>query len=339
MTSGNDIPSGATFAPLDLPPVRTTTARRPIEGCYVYAHLRPDRTPFYIGKGTGYRAWSTDRDAHWWRFVRTRCDGFYEIAILAEGLDEDDALELESELIACHGEHLTNWVNPGRKFDYAALDRFHALRDATTSFVSATRPLETSAPETAVAHYRQAIDQMHEYCAMTWETGLVADLQNEMGRPSYGEIAPLDRLTLVLRRLGRFDEIVSAIEDYFSRYPDTLTPNHPVFKRRAEAVAILAGERKAPMPRRLKQQTFKTGSVPEDQLAPLLATARGDRYPHDWLMVARLCRTHHDHVREAALLEEFLGGARVPGRAWLKLEERLFKLRAVLTGKVDQSPE
>ncbi len=76
---------------------------------------------------------------------------------------------------------------------------------------------------------------------MTWETGLVADLQDEIGRPKYGEIAPLDRLTLVLRKLGRFGEIVPAIEDYFAHYPDALTPKHPVFQRRAEAVAILAG--------------------------------------------------------------------------------------------------
>jgi hypothetical protein len=87
---------------------------------------------------------------------------------------------------------------------------------------------------------------MHEYCAITWETGLVAELQNEVGRPSYGEIAPLDRLTLVLRKLGRFGEIIEAVDGYFARYPDTVTPNHAVIKRRAEAIAILAGKRRAP---------------------------------------------------------------------------------------------
>jgi hypothetical protein len=276
------------------------------------------------------RAWSTDRDAQWWRFVRTRCDSTYEVVILAEDMDEEDALELEGELIARHGEHLTNWVNPGRQFDYAALDRFHKLRDATTSFISATRPLETSDPETAVARYRQAIEQVHEYCAITWETGLVADLQNEMGQPRYGDIAALERLTLVLRKLGRFGELVEAVEDYFRHYPDTLTPNHAVFKRRAEAVAILAGERKAPVPGKPRSKVLRTGVVPEAELAPLLVKARRDRYPFDWLVAARLCPTHHDHAREVALLEEYLSGARVPGRSWLVLEERLYKLRAML---------
>ncbi|WP_210359097.1 hypothetical protein [Sphingomonas beigongshangi] len=311
-------------------PFRVLGERRTPKRCYVYAHLGPDRAPFYIGKGSGSRAWSMDRDAQWHHFVRSRCGCAYEVVIIAEDLDEEDALELEGELIARHGKTLTNWVNPGRQFDYAALDRFHKLRDATTSFISETRPLEISDPERAVVRYRQAIAQMHEYSAITYETGLVADLRREIGVSAQGDIAALDRLTLVLRKLGRFNEIVESVDDYFTRYPDSVTPNHPVLRRRAEAGAILAGERKAPKMPVGNPRVRKVGTVPEDELAPLLAKARRDRAPWDWLVAARLCRTHHDYDREIALLEEFLSGARVPGRSWLELEERLFKLRAML---------
>lgn len=318
------------FRTVELPPFKVSGERRTPKRCYVYAHLGPDRVPFYIGKGTGSRAWSTDRDAQWHRFVRTRCDSAYEVMIVAEDLDDEDALELEEGLIAKHGATLTNWVNPGRQLDYAALDRFHMLRDANTGFISATRPLEESDPETAVARHRQAIEQMHEFCAIPYETGLVADLRNEIGHPRHGDIAALDRLTLVLRRLGRFGEIVEAVDAYFKRYPAWVSPSHIVVKRRAEAGSILAGERKAPRIAEPKPRTRKTGTVPEQELTPILVKARRDRAPWDWLVAAKLCRAHHDHDREAALLEEFLSGPRVRGRSWLKLEERLFKLKAML---------
>ncbi|MCW3848104.1 hypothetical protein OF829_12710 [Sphingomonas sp. LB-2] len=304
--------------------------RRVPARCYVYAHRSADGTPFYIGKGTGRRAWSLDRDDLWRHFVRTRCGDSYEIAILAEDLDEEEALEIEGELIARHGEQLVNWINPGRQFDYAALDRFHATRDATRSFVSETRPLEQSDPEGAVTRYREAIERVHEYTGMEYESGLVADLQREVGRPQFGEIAPLDRLTLVLRKLGRFPELVDAVDAWFARYPDSVTLNHAVLKRRAEAAAIVAGER--PVPRRpvAPPRARKKGTVPEAELAGLLEKARRDRAPWDWILAARLCRQHHDLVREVALLEEFLAGPRVPGRSWLELEERLYKVRAML---------
>lgn len=107
--------------------------------------------------------------------------------------------------------------------------------------------------------------------------------------------------------------------------------NHAVFKRRAEAVAILAGERRAPGMSKTKPKVRKTGTAPEEALVTILLKARRDRYPCDWLVAARLCRTHHAYEREVMLLEEYLSGERVPGRSWLELEERLFKLRAMLT--------
>lgn len=87
---------------------RVIGERRSPKRCYVYAHLGLDRVPFYIGKGSGTRAWSTDRDAQWHRFVRTRCNNTYEVVILAEDLSEDDALDLEGDLIAKHGRVRTH---------------------------------------------------------------------------------------------------------------------------------------------------------------------------------------------------------------------------------------
>lgn len=100
-------------------------------------------------------------------------------------------------------------------------------------------------------------------------------------------------------------------------------------RRQLDAMHVV--KRKAPGLTKAEPKARKVGTVPEDELAPLLVRARRDRYPFDWLVVARLCRTHHDHARKIALLEEYLCGPRVNGRSWMQLEEWLFKLRAMLS--------
>ena len=63
-----------------------------------------------------------------------------------------------------------------------------------------------------MVRYRQAFEHMHDHCANTYETGLVAELRKELGNPAHGDIAALNRLTLVLRKLGRFEGIVESVE-------------------------------------------------------------------------------------------------------------------------------
>lgn len=72
---------------------------------YVYAHLRADGSPFYIGKGKGKRAYSKNRSTLWKRvvtkeFPETR---FPTVAIVAKHLDETTAFEIEQFWIAALG--------------------------------------------------------------------------------------------------------------------------------------------------------------------------------------------------------------------------------------------
>lgn len=66
---------------------------------YVYTHHRAtDGAIFYVGKGTGRRAYKTDgRNVHWKRVVAKY--GYY-VTIVATGLTESEALSKEIELIA-----------------------------------------------------------------------------------------------------------------------------------------------------------------------------------------------------------------------------------------------
>lgn len=299
-----------------------------VDAFYVYAHRSPDGQIFYVGKGRGARAWSVERHPVWTHYVNTRLGGKFDVEILHEGLSEDHALDLEGELIFEFGEGLVNWVNPRRQFDDQALERYHHLRDTTKTFVSETRQFEALDFEMAIARYREALARVDEYTMLEpqLEHGLVADLCREMGGPS-GDVHALDRLTLVLRRAGRYQDIVDEVDVYFAKYPASVTGSHAVHKRREEARAILAGERRAPgsaaAPRRSRR-----GTVDELELTPLLERARDSGMPHDWMVAAKCCRKAADIDREALVLGEFLSGPRVTGRAWLKLEERFHTVRA-----------
>lgn len=64
---------------------------------YVYAYIRPDYSPYYIGKGKGKRAYSKFKGE-----IRPPKDKS-RIIILKEGLDEHDAFKYESILIEFFG--------------------------------------------------------------------------------------------------------------------------------------------------------------------------------------------------------------------------------------------
>ena len=68
--------------------------------CYVYAHRDSAGKMFYIGCGTGRRAWSGDRHPVWRRYVEKHLDGKYRVLVLQDNLSPSKAEESESNWIA-----------------------------------------------------------------------------------------------------------------------------------------------------------------------------------------------------------------------------------------------
>jgi predicted GIY-YIG superfamily endonuclease len=88
---------------------------------YVYIHKTKDGTPFYVGKGKGKRAWSTNRNANWKEFVQRI--GEYDIELSHTNLSEEKALDIEKKLISEIGlDKLTNISAEGyithKQFNY-----------------------------------------------------------------------------------------------------------------------------------------------------------------------------------------------------------------------------
>jgi hypothetical protein len=193
--------------------VKMTTLRRDF---YVYFHRDSAGNIFYIGKGTGHRAWSTDRHIVWHRYVEERLGGTFVVEIHKEGLTEPEAEVLEGDLISELGQQLVNWQNLGRAFDYDALNRYHRLRDENRKFVEETRAMEQTDLPLATERYREALKRMREYEGITLENGLVADLG---GGPDWGDPGIINRLTVCLKKLGLNKELVEEAERYFADFP------------------------------------------------------------------------------------------------------------------------
>ena len=195
---------------------------------YVYVHKGADGEIFYVGKGVGDRAYSKDRMPHWHHYVKTRCGGQYTVEIVRRFQNDEVALEFENDLIALHGHQIVNWQNSGRQTDFALNARFHKLRKANWLFIAETLPFESSDSVAAEERYQEAISRMTEYAKLVWEVGLVAELSREISESwdchlNAGDLAALDRLTLLYKKQQRWQDLIGAADSFFAVYPTTRT--------------------------------------------------------------------------------------------------------------------
>jgi len=218
-------------------------------GFYVYAHCDSQGHVFYIGKGIGRRAWSRERHPLWVRYVEKHLGGEYEVRILADNLNEEEAEEMEASFMGEYKD-LINWQNMGRHTNCERLSQCYDRQKANQLLIGQAKAMENEHVESAVELYLKAIENVKGYDESMYRddaTTILGQLQQEEdtelghgGRPE--GLKALDRVTLCLIRLKRIREASERVEAYFALYPRDR--NRTIAKRIVTRIgkSALAGE-------------------------------------------------------------------------------------------------
>jgi len=217
---GREFSTDENDPPMPLEPAIDADQKHP-RRYYVYAHLDSSGEIFYIGKGTGIRAWSAGRHPLWSRYVEKHLNGEYKVKILHDNLSAEDVDELEAAWIAQYSNTVVNLLdNIWRDRDDKAMTWRSGTRSELFPLIRRARATEKFDLEKATSMYIEAIEFIQSYAFITFEGGLVGQLLKEEAEELgvCGEVDVLNRLTICLIKLGRPEEAARHTEKYFELY-------------------------------------------------------------------------------------------------------------------------
>ncbi len=199
---------------------------------YVYVHKGLDGTVFYVGKGTGNRAYSKDRQPEWYYFVENILNNQYDVEIVRDGITEEDALRIEDALLAKHAASVINLQNMYAPVDSRMLiDYSDAMRGYSDAYKLAQRldkegktleAIETY--ETAYTAYVKAMN-FNDY-----QQGARSLLPKQRISPT--QLA--DHYSKFLVKQGLYEQVVTFYERYFSCFGEGQSGVEISLKKRAE---------------------------------------------------------------------------------------------------------
>jgi DNA polymerase III epsilon subunit-like protein len=187
---------------------------------YTYVHLDKDENCFYVGVGHDDIAWSKDRHRLWHRYVNNHLNGLFNVKIIKNNISSKAAFEIKQHLLKTHSNKLVNVVNPFRDTDFKEIERLSFLSDENNKLFNHAIELESSDINAASQIIMKCIKNLDSYSFIKSEHGLLGTLiDEERSEIGYkGNLKYLDKLSLILKRMGRINEAREISEEYFSKF-------------------------------------------------------------------------------------------------------------------------
>ncbi len=203
---------------------------------YVYVHKGPDGTVFYVGKGTGTRAYSKDRGDDWNWYVKNVLGDQFSVELVRENISEADALELEDLLMQRHGATIINQQNFHSPLDQK---KFTAYSDAMKLYSDARNNAEalaaSGAINAAIAAFGTAYDQyLSAMQNSDYDLG-ARRLLRESGICDRHPTTLADVYTKVLAKSARWAELAVFGDRYFTDFKPPYTNGEETMRRRIES--------------------------------------------------------------------------------------------------------
>jgi hypothetical protein len=201
---------------------------------YVYVHKDAEGTVFYVGKGTGDRAYSRDRPPEWEEYVSKKSGGKFSVEIVRDQISEDDALQVEDAVMAEYATTIINRVNMHAPYNAAKMMAYsEAIRSYDKGLQRAADLAKAGKVDQAVPEFEAAyaryfdVIKNHDY-----------DLGARQGLASTGfnfhPHALADRYTKALAKARRYEELVAFAERYFRDYGEPSNRTEEALKKRMD---------------------------------------------------------------------------------------------------------
>ncbi|ABC77999.1 MAG: GIY-YIG nuclease family protein [Clostridiaceae bacterium] len=199
---------------------------------YVYVHKAQDGTVFYVGKGTGNRAYSKDRQPEWYYYVEKFLNNQYNVEIVKDGISEEDALRIEDVLLANHAATVINLQNMHSPVDSRMMiDYSDAIRDYSESFKLAKKLDKEGKSEEAFENYEKAYSLYAKSISLNnYDLGARRLIPKQRCAPT--QLA--DHFSKSLAKAGRHSHVVAFVERFFADYGEGQTGVELALKKRAD---------------------------------------------------------------------------------------------------------